>query len=131
MEDLEVEHDLVYSRRIVGFEFTATEAATMPGARHRLVQVNPVTGRKSVLIGSHAKSIVGWPESRSRELLDGLLERATKPENCYRHEWKTNDVVVWDNRSMLHRATPYEASKYRRLMQRTTISYIDQMAVSI
>jgi len=131
IEELEVEHDLVYSRRIVGFEFTETEATTMPSARHRLVQINPVTGRKSVLIGAHAKSIVGWPESQSRELLDDLLERATKPENSYRHEWKSNDVVVWDNRSMLHRATPYDASKYRRLMQRTTISYIDQKTVPL
>ncbi len=131
IEDLEVEHDLVYSRRIVGFEFTETEAATMPSARHRLVQINPVTGRKSVLIGAHARSIVGWSESQSRDLLDDLLERATKPENSYRHEWKSNDVVVWDNRSMLHRATPYDASKYRRLMQRTTISNIDQKPVPL
>ena len=130
IEGLVVEHDLVYSRRIVGFEFTEAEAAAMPSARHRLVQINPVTGRKSVLIGAHAKCVVGWPECRSRELLDDLLERTTQAENCYRHEWKTNDVVVWDNRSILHRATPYDASKYRRLMQRTTVSFVDQITVS-
>lgn len=130
IEGLEVEHDLVYSRRIVGFEFTEAEAAAMPSARHRLVQTNPITGRKSVLIGAHAKCIVGWPENRSRELLDDLLARTTRSENCYRHEWRTNDVVVWDNRSILHRATPYDAAKYRRLMQRTTVSFVEQATVS-
>ena len=122
LDGLEVEHDVVYSRRIVGFEFTDAEAAAMPTARHPLVQTNPVTGRKSVLIGTHAKCIVGWPERRSRELLDELQARATRPENCYRHAWSTGDVVVWDNRSALHRATPYDAVRHRRLMQRTTVS---------
>jgi alpha-ketoglutarate-dependent 2,4-dichlorophenoxyacetate dioxygenase len=129
IEDLEVEHDLVYSRRIVGFEFAEAEAAAMPAARHPLVQINSVTGRKSVLIGAHAKCIVGWPENRSRELLDDLLARTTRSENCFRHDWRTNDVVIWDNRSVLHRATPYDAATYRRLMQRTTVSLVKQAAV--
>jgi alpha-ketoglutarate-dependent 2,4-dichlorophenoxyacetate dioxygenase len=120
--DLFVEHDLVYSRRIVGFAFTPEEAATMPAFRHRLVQDCAMTGRKAVLIGAHAKEIVGWPWARSRALLDDLLERATRPENTYRHNWRTGDVVVWDNRAAVHRATPYDGARYRRLMQRTTIS---------
>lgn len=41
---------------------------------------------------------------------------------CYRHEWTEGDLVVWDNRCVLHRATPYDTTRYRRLMQRTTIS---------
>lgn len=120
--DLEVEHDIVYSRRIVGFEFTEEEAADMPSARHPLVQVNPVTGRRSLLIGAHAKAIVGWPEARSRALLDDLEARTTEPDNLYRHEWRSGDVVVWDNRALLHRATPYDDARHRRLMQRTTVS---------
>ena len=75
-----------------------------------------------MLIGAHAKEIVGWPRERSRALLDDLLVRATRPENSYRHEWRNGDAVVWDNRAAVHRATPYDGSKYRRLMQRTTIS---------
>ena len=130
LDGVEVEHDVVYSRRTVGFEFTEAEAAEMPTGRHPLVQTNPVTCRKSVLIGAHAKCIVGWPENRSRELLDDLLARATRPDNCYRHEWSTGDVVVWDNRSALHRATPYDAAKHRRLMQRTTVSLVKQATVS-
>lgn len=94
----------------------------MPSARHPLVQTNPTTGRKSVLIGAHAKCIVGWPEARSRALLDDLEARATKPQHFYRHNWAADDLVIWDNRGALHRATPFDTTKHRRLMQRTTVS---------
>lgn len=126
LDGLIVEHDLVYSRRLVGFEFTPEEAAEMPAARHPLVQTNPTTGRKSVLIGAHAKSIVGWSEERSRALLDDLEARATRPQNVYRHDWAGDDLVIWDNRGALHRATPYDTTKHRRLMQRTTVSSVNQ-----
>lgn len=128
LDDLVVEHDIVYSRSLVGFTFTPQEAASFRGYRHKLVQDCAVTGRKAVIIGAHAKAIVGWPEDKSRALLDDLLARATRPENSYRHEWRNGDVVVWDNRAVVHRATPYDGAKYKRLMQRTTISMGDRLA---
>ena len=87
-----------------------------------MVQTNPVTGRKSLLIGAHAKCIVGWPFEKGRALLDRLESMAIEPDNTFSHSWKTGDLIVWDNRSALHRATPYDTVKYRRLMQRTTVS---------
>jgi alpha-ketoglutarate-dependent taurine dioxygenase len=54
-------------------------------------------------------------------LLDELLQRATVPEAIHSHAWLQHDVVIWDNRSALHRATAYDSVRYRRLMQRTTI----------
>ncbi len=128
LADAMVEHDIVYSRRLVGFTFTPEEAASFKGYQHKLVQECAVTGEKAVLIGAHAKAIVGWPEEKSRAMLDDLLARATRPENSYRHEWRNGDVVVWDNRAVVHRATPYDGAKYRRLMQRTTISMGDRLA---
>lgn len=128
LEDLIVEHDIVYSRRLVGFDFTAQEASSFQTYRHKLVQDCAISGCKSVLIGAHAKTIVGWPADKSRALLDDLLARATRPEHTYRHEWRNGDVIVWDNRAVVHRATPYDGSKYRRLMQRTTISMGDRLA---
>lgn len=122
LQGLLVEHDFIYSRGLVGFTFSAEEVSNFPPVRHTLVRTNAGNGRKAVLIGAHAKAIVGWPEAESHELLDDLLARATRPENCYRHEWQTGDVVVWDNQAALHRATPYDGARYRRLMQRTTIS---------
>lgn len=122
LDDLVVEHDLLHSRREIGFHFTDEEAAQTPPVRHPLVQVNPATGHKSMMIGAHASHIVGWPVETGRALLAELLERATRPEAIYRHEWRTGDLIIWDNRAALHRATPYDTTKHRRLMQRTTIS---------
>jgi len=122
IEDLVVEHDFAYSRGLVGFNFTPEEIAHFPPARHRLVRTNAANGRKCVMIGVHAKEIVGWPAEKGRALLDDLLARATRPENCYRHEWREGDAVLWDNQAVVHRATPYDTTRHRRLMQRTTIS---------
>ena len=115
-----VEHDFSHSRALVGFEFTAQEAAPFPAVRHRLVRVNANSGRKSVLIGAHAKLIVGWKAEESRDMLDDLLARAQ--QHAYSHEWRQGDVVIWDNQAALHRPTPYDSVRHRRLMQRTTIS---------
>jgi alpha-ketoglutarate-dependent 2,4-dichlorophenoxyacetate dioxygenase len=122
LDDLVVEHSLVYSRSLAGFTFTEAEAAETPPVRHRLVQTNPANGRKSLMIGAHAAHIVGWPEEEGRALLADLLAAATGPERCYRHEWCQGDLVIWDNRASLHRATPFDAGRHRRLMQRLTVS---------
>ena len=122
IEDLVVEYDFAYSRGLSGFTFTAEELARMATVQHRLVRVNQANGLKSVMIGAHAKCVVGWPKDESRALLEDLLERATRPENTYRHAWRAGDVIVWDNQATVHRATEYDTAKHQRLMQRTTIS---------
>jgi alpha-ketoglutarate-dependent 2,4-dichlorophenoxyacetate dioxygenase len=121
VDDLIVEHDFSFSRGRVGFKFTPEEAAHYPPVWHPLVQTNPITGRKSLLIGAHASLIVDWPVDKGRALLDELLQRATVPDAIHSHAWSQHDVVIWDNRSALHRATAYDSVRYRRLMQRTTI----------
>jgi len=122
LEALVVEHDFVRGRALVGYEYRVDERSPYPPVRHKLVRTNAGNGRKSVLIGAHASSIVDWPEEKSRALLDDLIERATQPENCLRHEWRSGDVIIWDNQAAVHRATAYDSVKHRRLMQRTTIS---------
>lgn len=122
LDGLDVEHDFAHSRALVGFEFTDEEKAHFAPVQHKLVRTNAGNGRKSVMIGAHAKAIVGWTAEKGRALLDDLLDRATQPQNCLRHEWRTGDVIIWDNQAAVHRATAYDAVKYRRLMQRTTIS---------
>ena len=76
----------------------------------------------TAMIGAHAKTVVGWTEQAGSQFLEDLLSRATQPNLIYRHEWRDNDVVIWDNQAVLHRATPYDTMNHRRLMQRTTIS---------
>lgn len=122
LEGLVVEHSLVYSRGLTGFKLTEKEKAELPTARQILVRANPVNGRKGLMIGAHAARIVGWPEEKGRALLDELLALATRPEACYSHAWRDGDLIVWDNRCCLHRATPYDSTRYRRLMQRTTVA---------
>jgi alpha-ketoglutarate-dependent 2,4-dichlorophenoxyacetate dioxygenase len=74
-----------------------------------------------VLIGAHASVVVGRPRAEGEALLADLLARATGSDAIHSHRWSEGDVVIWDNRSVLHRATAYDASRHRRLMQRTTI----------
>jgi alpha-ketoglutarate-dependent taurine dioxygenase len=77
-------------------------------------------GRKSMLLGSTAGEVVGWPYKEGRALLDRLLEWSTQQRFVLRHHWHLGDLVVWDNTGMLHRALPYELSS-RRLMHRAAL----------
>ena len=115
-------HDYVYSRSKVGPNaVTPSHAKSLPPVEQKLVRNNPHTGAKNYYIGSHAKQIAGWSLEDSRPLLDGLLEQATKPEHVYSHAWQPGDVVIWDNRCLLHRGSGYDADKYRRYMRQTRV----------
>ena len=121
--DLIVVHNFAWSRDQVqpGF-FTDKERAEYPPVRHPLVRANPINGRLALFMGAHASHIEGMPVGEGRALLKELLDHATQPEFVYRHDWRKGDLVVWDNRAVLHRATPFDSLRYKRLMQRTTIS---------
>jgi len=116
-------HDFAWSRDQVrpGF-FTEEERTVYPPVRHPVVRANPVNGRKSLFLGAHASHIEGLPVEEGRALLRALLEHVTQPPFRYRHEWTQGDLVIWDNRCVLHRATPYDSTRHQRLLQRTTIS---------
>jgi alpha-ketoglutarate-dependent 2,4-dichlorophenoxyacetate dioxygenase len=116
-------HDFGWSRDQIrpGF-FTAEERAVYPPVRHPLVRANPVNGRKALFLGAHASHVEGLPLEEGRVLLREVLEHVTRPEFRYRHEWRAHDLVIWDNRCVLHRATPYDSTRHQRLLQRTTVS---------
>lgn len=120
VEHLRVHHNIVHSRQTLGFEFTQAEKDRLPGAEHPLVLRNARTGRRSLYLASHAERIVGWPVPEGRLLLQGLTEHATQPDFRWRHIWQLHDFVIWDNRSTLHRARPFDDRTYRREMRRTT-----------
>lgn len=122
IEDLQAEHSIWYSRRLGGMEDPGEEVkATRPPAVHRLVQVNPRTGRKSLCLASHASHIVGWPAHDGRKLLDVLTAHATQPEFVFRHQWRVGDVVMWDNQQTMHRGTSFDDTRYARDMRRVTV----------
>jgi alpha-ketoglutarate-dependent taurine dioxygenase len=86
-----------------------------------LVKVHPVTGRPSLFIGRHAYGIPGLDEAESEKLLADLVDFACRPPRTYAHRWAPGDVVIWDNRCVLHRARPYD---YReaRVMRHTRVA---------
>lgn len=119
IEGLRVHHSIAYSRQLLGFEFSAQEQEILKGAVHPLVRTLPY-GRKSLYLASHASSIEGWPLPEARLLLRDLTEHATQPQFVYRHCWRAGDLVIWDNRATMHRATPFDDHTHRRELRRVT-----------
>jgi alpha-ketoglutarate-dependent taurine dioxygenase len=86
-----------------------------------LVKVHPVTGRKSLYIGRHAYRIPGMDDDKAQALLDDLLDFACRPPRTYAHEWQPGDLMIWDNRCVLHRARPYDYNEVR-IMRHTRVA---------
>ena len=119
--ELVCEHSLRYSRQAVGFtEFTPEEIANFKPVRHPLVRVQKATGRKSLYLSAHIGAIVGWPIPEARSFLRDLMEHATAREFVYSHAWQRHDLVVWDNRTTMHRARRFDRNEVRD-MRRTTL----------
>jgi alpha-ketoglutarate-dependent 2,4-dichlorophenoxyacetate dioxygenase len=120
LEGLRVHHSIAHSRRTLGFEFSAEEAAALAGAVHPLVRSLPRSRRRSLYLASHASRIVDWPVPEGRLLLHDLVEHATQRQFVYRHAWRVGDLVIWDNRATMHRATPFDDTRHRRELHRVT-----------
>lgn len=119
---LVAEHSLQYSRdRVQKGILNDKTLKELPPVKQRLFQDNPVNGRRALYIGAHAGHIIGWPRPIGEAILYELTQRADQPEHRMSHAWREGDVIVWDNRAVLHRATYYDPLKYKRFMQRTTI----------
>jgi alpha-ketoglutarate-dependent taurine dioxygenase len=111
-------------RRIAGLRVAFRPAfdASRPATDHPLVRTHPETGKKSLYIGNHSTHILGLPEAEGATLLRELLEHATRPRFVYVHRWRLGDLVMWDNRCLLHRAVAnYAADSYRRVMHRSVV----------
>ncbi len=88
-----------------------------PPVDHPLVRTHPETGAKTLYIGNHASHIQGLPEAEGDTLLQELLDHATQPQFVYQHTWRVGDLVIWDNRCLLHRALAnYEMAAHRRVL---------------
>lgn len=130
LPSLVAEHSFVYSRGLIGYDqFTDAERAAVPPVPQAVVRTHPATGRKSLYLGSHASHILGRPVDEGRALLRELLEFATQPQFVYRHVWRQHDLVMWDNRCVLHRGRPWDERRYRRVMHRTTVAGAGPTAV--
>jgi alpha-ketoglutarate-dependent 2,4-dichlorophenoxyacetate dioxygenase len=123
LEGLEAEHSYNYSQGKFSLDaMTGEEQAALPPVVHPLIRVHPETGRKALYIGRHASHILGRPVEEGRALLAELLEHATQPQFTYSHAWQVGDLVMWDNRMVLHRGRAWDDTRYKRIMHRTTIA---------
>ena len=120
---LRIKHDGTYnSGGYLRKGLAATDDPTKSvGTPHPIVCAHPVTGRPVLYLGRRRNAyVVGLPLEESERLLDELWRYAALPENCYAHHWRVGDLLVWDNRSTMHRRDPFDASA-RRIMHRTQI----------
>ena len=123
LEGLVVEHSIFRSRERIGFaDFNKDIYRELPPVRQMLVRRHPGSGRMSLYLAAHASHVIGWPVEEGRKLIEELIALATQPQFVYSHRWTVGDLVMWDDRCTMHRGRPYDESKYRREMHRTTVS---------
>jgi alpha-ketoglutarate-dependent 2,4-dichlorophenoxyacetate dioxygenase len=123
IDDLVCRHSLIYSRQAIGFtELSEDEMAAFTPVRQRLVRTHPVTGRKSLFLSAHAGAIEGWTIPEARMFLRDLTEHAVQPDFVYSHPWRPGDLVMWDNRQVMHRARRFDDRNEIRDMRRTTLA---------
>jgi taurine dioxygenase len=123
IEGLRAVHNLDFSRNRRHGDDPMTEAQkkATPPVDHPIVRTHPQTGRKCIFLGDHAEHVVGMPYDEGRALIEELNALAVHPDLTYEHHWRDGQLIVWDNRCLMHRATPYDPATQRRVVRRCTI----------
>jgi alpha-ketoglutarate-dependent 2,4-dichlorophenoxyacetate dioxygenase len=120
--DLCAEHYALHTRLLLGDDaYTDEQKSAMPPVVWPIVDTHPGSGRKILFVGAHARQIMGLSTAESRLLLSDLLEHATRRERVYVHKWEVGDLVMWDNRSVVHRGRRFDLNE-RRELRRTTVN---------
>ena len=121
--NLRAVHNLDFSRTRRHGEDPMSEAQRRetPPVDHPVVRTHPETGRKCLYLGDHAESIVGMPYAEGRALIEELNALAVHPDLTYEHRWTPTELIVWDNRCVMHRATPYDPATQGRVVRRCTV----------
>ena len=122
LEGLQAEHYALHSRFLMGDDsYTEEQKAAIEPVWWPIVRTNPRTGRKHLFIGVHTRQVSGMTVPEGRMLLIDLMEHATQPQFVYRHEWRSGDTVIWDNRATLHRGRAFDLDEPRELRRTTTL----------
>ena len=116
-------HHYAYSRRHMKVDLTDRKTDdALPPVPQALIRQNPANGRKNIYVSGHASHIQGMDEAEGRALLDGLMALCTRSEFTYCHSWSLGDLIMYDNRTLMHRARPYEITRRPRILHRTTLA---------
>ena len=122
LEGLCAVHDYAYSLSVVGAGgVTQDEKDSVPPVEHPVVRTHAPTGKKSLYVSGHIERMVGMPVEEGRIYVKELVDWCTRPEYVYTHRWQQHDLLMWDNRCVLHRASSVPA-KRKRVMHRTTVA---------
>ena len=122
LDGVRVVHSWELSQQKHGRTATPDEIADAPPMIHPLVRVHPDSRRKCLFMGVHASHFDGLPMEVGRARLAALEAHATQERFVYRHKWREGDVLMWDNRCLLHRADAnFEAARYPRVLHRTCL----------
>ena len=122
VEGLVAIHDYAHGRSKIAPDLvTEEERAAVPPVRQAIVLDHGEHG-KSLYLGAHCASVEGMDEAEGRALIDALMAHADRPEHVYSHRWQPHDLILWNNRAVLHRATPFDSADHPRRMVRTTIA---------
>jgi taurine dioxygenase len=116
-------HNLDFSRTRRHSEdpMTDEQKKAVPPVDHPVVRTHPETGRRCLFLGDHAEYILGIPYEEGRALIEELNALAIHPDLVYQHRWQPQELIVWDNRCLLHRATSYDPATQRRVIRRCTV----------
>ena len=110
--------------------YTEAEKAAIPAVRWPLAQIHPESKRPLLFVGVHARQIIDYPLAEGRLLLSDLLEHATQRPFVYRHEWRLNDLVMWDNRGTIHRGRRFDLTQRREMRRTTTVDLLPVQALA-
>jgi taurine dioxygenase len=122
LEGVKVIHSWELSRENIGRKLSQEEIDDAPPMSHPLARVHPETQTKALFMGMHASHLDGLPMEEGRRRIIELEEHATQDRFVYRHNWRQGDVLMWDNRCLLHRADPnFDAAHFPRVMHRTCL----------
>ncbi|MEZ5658626.1 MAG: TauD/TfdA family dioxygenase [Burkholderiaceae bacterium] len=129
LENLQAEHFALHSRFMLGdTDYSQEQIDAIPAVLWPIVQTHAGSGRKHLYIGVHTRAIPGMVVAEARMLLWDLLEHTTHPDHVYSHRWQVGDLMIWDNRCMLHRGRSYDLSARRELRRSTTLDAPAQSA---
>ena len=96
------------------------QKAQVPPVPHPVARAHPETGRTAVFLGDHAETIEGMDYAAGRALIEELSAIIAPDDLVYSHNWAPGECMVWDNRCLLHRATPFDTANEIRVMRRCT-----------